>query len=189
MMVVVVNKVLTRPILVPHAFLLHPLHGTYAYLLNSHVQHIAILHQHVSHYAVALLTAYRWKDRHRSLHLDPHCICRGESAHSSPCFILFSVSSISPSLHPFKKKFVQSTLHYRQPFFILYVYLFKITLPSVIEVPLSRMLVLPQLHCALLICHHLPTASVIPRPHDVRIFGISPSRPISRRQDSFRPNR
>jgi hypothetical protein len=121
LMVVVVNKeLISRPILVPHAFLLH--HYTYVYLLNTHVQRIAILRQHVpSYYAVDLLTAYRWKDRHRSLHLDPHCICRGESAHSSSCLILFKrfLPSHLLSIH---KKYVQSTLHYRQPFFILYVY-------------------------------------------------------------------
>jgi hypothetical protein len=120
---VVVNKVPDKANLSPPRFSARPLYGTYVYLLNTHVQRIAILRQHVPSYcAVVLLTAYRWKDRHRSLHLDPHCICRGESAHSSPCLILFKRFLHLTFSSSIKKKYVQSTLHYRQPFFILYVY-------------------------------------------------------------------
>ena len=78
--------------MVPNALLLH--HYTYVYLLNTHVKRIAILRQHASVHSY--LTAYRWKDRHRSLHLDPHCVCRRESAHSSPCLILF-IQALPPS--------------------------------------------------------------------------------------------
>ena len=82
------------------------------YLLNIHAQRISILRQHVfSYWEVALLTAYRWKRRHRSLRLDPHCICRGESAHSSLCLILFKrflhltfSSSITKSMY--KARFI-----------------------------------------------------------------------------------
>jgi hypothetical protein len=52
-----------------------------------------------------------------------------------------------------------------------------------------HMLVLPQLYCSLVLGHHLSTASIISRPRNVSIVGISPSRSISRHQNPFRPGR
>lgn len=111
----------------------------------------------------------------------PHWLCRREPAHTSPYSVPFYRFLY---LTPSSIKYVQSTLHFRQPFFLLCVS----KKPSPLT-PLTSIFCFLQLHRPLLAFSYIPTASAIPRPHQVRIFRISPDRLISRHQDSIRTQR
>ena len=119
-----------------------------------------------------------WKVCSHSLRPISHCVCCRESTHPSLRPIPFYQFCLS-SHHLYSMCKAPFTFGSRSSS------CGSLTSMPALR-PLSHQFNFSQLHSSLLIYPHLPTATTISRPHYVCIFRISPSRPISRYQDSVR---